>query len=136
MADNSGQRQENGGSEAGVGIQHRGSPQQAMAQWLDGALRDSPVTAAGPEAVSIEDGLDIRVVSDLRARLLDAFERTERVIIDLSRVSSADAAGLQLLLSARRHATASGRCVELKGPTPPLLSAASALGLRDALGFD
>ncbi len=135
MSGDTGQQQEGGRGGGGVDSLVHGSPQQAVGQWLDHVLRDSRVTAAAPASLSIEDSLDIRTVADLRAQLLDALEKCEKVAIDLSRVTSADAAGLQLLLSAQRQAKACGRCLELEGATPALLSAAYALGLQDVLGL-
>ncbi|MEZ5444265.1 MAG: STAS domain-containing protein [Gammaproteobacteria bacterium] len=128
-------QQERSGGEDELGSPDHGAPQLAVGQWLDQVLRDSRAAAVAPASVSVEDSLDIRVVVDLRAQLLDALEKAETVIVDLSRVSSADAAGLQLLLGAQRHASACGRRLELAGATPALRSAASAAGLQDVLGL-
>jgi len=53
--------------------------------------------------------------------------------VDVSEVSDIDAAGLQLLIAARRKCDAAGLGFSLKSPTAPILEAIELLGLQGSL---
>lgn len=77
--------------------------------------------------------LTIHGVDDLRQRLL-AWSVTVRDLdeawcVDASAVAEADSAGVQLLLSLERSASACGQSLRLTSASPALTAVAEALGL-------
>ncbi|MFP4011986.1 MAG: lipid asymmetry maintenance protein MlaB [Spirochaetaceae bacterium] len=67
---------------------------------------DTDVT---PPTVSITDELSFQTAADIRASLLDAFERVSaNMRVDVSEVGSFDLAGVQLLYAAARTAEERG----------------------------
>jgi anti-anti-sigma factor len=64
------------------------------------------------ERVELEGDLTVRRAAELKSTLLGPLEKGGGVEVDLSRVTSLDCAGVQLLLLARR--TADARKVELQ----------------------
>jgi anti-anti-sigma regulatory factor len=73
----------------------------------------------------IEHEQDLRTVADLRLTLLAAITPGTPIVLDLSGVTGADLAFVQLIESARIHAAAVGADLSLAGPVPA--------GLHDVL---
>jgi anti-anti-sigma factor len=67
------------------------------------------ISEATPPTIELSDELTFQTASDMRVALLDAFEKAGAALcIDLSGVTSFDAAGVQLLYAASRTAEQTG----------------------------
>lgn len=64
--------------------------------------------------LAVEGDMTISRVSDLKSRLVEAFECAEQVTVDLSATTSFDVAGLQLLCACHRFSTSRGKKMCLK----------------------
>jgi anti-anti-sigma regulatory factor len=73
---------------------------------------------------------------ELRNQLVCAAEIAEATIIDGSAVQTIGQAVLQLLVAARRGAAAAGKRCEIINPSTPLLDAARACCLAEAIGLE
>ena len=97
----------------------------------------APVAAA-PELmdsiVELEASFGIKDVESAHQRIAAAFDRGCDVKVDLSRVATADTAGVQLLLAARNEAAQRGVSVVYVGESAALTQALTVLGLRDLFG--
>jgi len=85
------------------------------------------------EPLALPAELTIYNVADLRRQLLahaEAHADDEACQLDGASVDQVDAAGLQLLLSLTRTLSAAGRTLQLAAPSPLLVEACEALGLR------
>lgn len=80
--------------------------------------------------ITIEGEQSQRNVDELRLLLLDAITPGERTVLDISGVTIADIALVQLVESARLHARAVGAQLCLVGPTPQPV-----LDVLDRAGF-
>jgi anti-sigma B factor antagonist len=68
--------------------------------------------------VHVDGGMTVYTCSELKSHLLEQLTaHPEAAGIDLSRVVEFDTAGLQLLLAARRHASAGGRELRVINPS-------------------
>ena len=68
--------------------------------------------------VHVDGGMTIYTCSELKLPLLEQLTaHPDTIGIDLSRVVEFDTAGLQLLLTARRHARAGGRELQVINPS-------------------
>lgn len=77
----------------------------------------------------IEGELTIYTVSELKERILGALLANDELEIDLSGVEEFDAAGLQLLIVAKKGAKALNREFRLSGPSPAVLNLLGLSGL-------
>lgn len=75
----------------------------------------------------------VSALSVMLGALLDATESGGIVVVDCSAVRSIDAATLQCLLMARRHARASGGDLQLAQPSDDFLRYAGYVGLTAEL---
>jgi anti-anti-sigma factor len=83
--------------------------------------------------VAIHGGLEQATAASLRERLLIALHRTTLpMIVDLSGVSSGEAAGLAPLIGARRRGQLRGISVSLAAPRPYLARLLRTTGLHRA----
>jgi len=74
--------------------------------------------------------LDIYSAEAIRGALLTALQAQPQLALDLSAVTECDAAGLQLLGSARRSAAAAGKLLTVTAGSTAIDSIARALGAR------
>jgi anti-anti-sigma factor len=69
--------------------------------------------------MSIEGDMTVYTAAAVAKQVLVGLtERAATRLLDLSKVSEIDAAGLQILLVARRHAMALGRELQIVAPSP------------------
>ena len=73
--------------------------------------------------------ITIRNAAELRRRFTDALDRKADLVADLSTVESCDAAGLQLICSSRKTATARGLRLRIESLSPAIEAAARGIGL-------
>jgi anti-sigma B factor antagonist len=68
--------------------------------------------------VHVDGGMTVYTCGELKSQLLEQLAaHPDTTALDLSRVVEFDTAGLQLLLTARRHASASGRELRVINPS-------------------
>ena len=89
----------------------------------------TPKTA---QLFKIDSDLTINTARDTAAALLSLLQDKKDLEIDLSAVSEIDSAGLQLLIAAKRAATAAGCQLAFAGHSPAVLDI---LDLTDTGGF-
>lgn len=65
--------------------------------------------------LTVEDGLTIAQVCQLKAALLRGLEEAGQVVFDIGAVGDVDVAGLQLLCAAHRFAKQQGKELQLTG---------------------
>ena len=82
----------------------------------------------------IEGELTIYRAAQLKDTLLAAVAANGTLEIDLSAVEEFDTAGLQLLMLAKRAATAAGHTLRLAGPSAPVLVVFELLALSQHFG--
>lgn len=69
--------------------------------------------------VQVSGEIDLHTGMKLRRQLLNALcHATDTLVLDLSRVTFCDAAGLSVLVELRNRARAKGVTVQLTGPSP------------------
>jgi anti-anti-sigma factor len=79
-------------------------------------------------------GLDLDAAPELRERLIDVLHGgTELLILDLSGVSSCDAAGLAVLIGTQRRARLLGAALRLVAPSLPVRQVLRSTGLERSL---
>ena len=78
--------------------------------------------------LALDGELTVARVGAVRERLLQALDQAEQVILDLTAVTEADIAGLQLLCSACRQAAAHDRALLLAGGNTQIQMLAQAAG--------
>ncbi len=76
------------------------------------------------EILTLDAAPVVRNAGELRRALLDAFQKSDEVVVGIPDVCSVDLCGLQLLEAARRHSAATGKIFALERP---------ATGFRDIL---
>lgn len=91
--------------------------------------------------LKISGTLDIDAANALREALLDCFLHQPEVAahslqVDLSGVDTCDAAALQVLLAARKDASAAGTAFRVNAPSQAVTETAAALGLSIDLSGD
>lgn len=103
-----------------------------MTAHADGCLPGlRPVPPGGRTVVSLRGGLGFTAAPVLREHLAGVLRRsTGLLILDLSHVTSCDAAGLAVLLGTRRRAGLLGIAVRLAAPSLPVSKALEATGLK------
>lgn len=90
------------------------------------------ITSSADSATLVFAGeLDLYTVERARDALLEPLAVTTALELDLRAVTACDLAGLQLLISVHRSATAAGKPFTLTQPVPVLATAADHLGLPD-----
>ena len=90
---------------------------------------------AGSVVVKIAGPTNITNVSTLLMHLLAAFERAEKVTVDLSDVTEIDAAGLQLFCSSHRSSICINKGFRITGQDQPAIwEAAMAAGQLRTVG--
>ncbi|MFC6879589.1 MULTISPECIES: STAS domain-containing protein [Actinomadura] len=88
----------------------------------------------GHTIVGLSGVLDGAAAPALREHLIGALRRSGRLLIlDLSEVASADAAGLAVLIGIRRRAAGLGITLRLAAPVPQVAERLRAMGLDRAL---
>jgi anti-anti-sigma factor len=81
--------------------------------------------------ISLRDGLDFTTAPALRERLIGVLRhRIDLLILDLSQVTSCDAAGLAVLIGTQRRAGLLGITMRLVAPSLPVRKALGATGLQ------
>ena len=95
-------------------------------------------TAAGH--VPLEGALTVRNVAEIHSRLRESLRQYSTVTIDCNAATDVDLSFLQLVLSARKSATVSGKSVSLVSPATDMLSEtlrrAGLLGVASASARD
>ena len=87
--------------------------------------------ASGRTIVTLRDALDFAAAPALRERLIDVLHRgMDLLILDLSHVSSCDAAGLAVLVATQRRAGLLGITMRLAAPSLPVREVLSSTGLK------
>ncbi|GAA4307016.1 hypothetical protein GCM10023178_15200 [Actinomadura luteofluorescens] len=87
----------------------------------------------GHTIVALSGALDGAAAAALREHLIDALRPSGRLLIlDLSTVTSADAAGLAVLIGIRRRAAGLGITLRLAAPGPQVAALLRATGLDRA----
>ena len=71
--------------------------------------------------IGIEGELNIFSATALRQRLLDTISSSKEIEVDLSQVSEIDSAGVQLMVAAKREATARSKPLSFTGYSPAVL---------------
>jgi anti-anti-sigma factor len=80
------------------------------------SVRPAAPGEPGPEAVvSVQGDLDLDTAPLAQETLTQALAGAERVCLDLSEVRFFSAAGVEVVITARRHATALGRDFRFSG---------------------
>ena len=74
-----------------------------------------------PPCLTLAGEMGIYAAAELKSRLLSAVEGCPELEIDLSRVEEIDSAGLQLLILAKRRATAQNKTLTLAGHSRAVL---------------
>ncbi len=77
------------------------------------------------DVLTIAGAMTVQRAAELKAVLMDAMAKADRVAIDLSRVTEVDLCGLQLLCSAQRAATQSRKRIALARPAPDVFRRAA-----------
>lgn len=89
------------------------------------------VSPSGRTVISLSDGLDFTAAPALRERLIEVLRRRiDLLILDLSHVTSCDAAGLAVLIATQRRAGLLGITMRLVAPSLPVRKALRATGLE------
>jgi len=92
------------------------------------------VHRAGSIIARLRGNLDITTAPAVRERLRDLLGAAAKLlVIDLSGVSSGDAAGLAVLIGTQRSATARGITVHLAAPGPQIAELLRVTGLDSSL---
>ena len=78
------------------------------------------------DVLRIAGVMTVQRAAELKAIIVDALAKADRVAIDLSRVTEVDLCGLQLLCSAQRTASRTRKRLALAGPTPDVFRRAAA----------
>jgi len=74
-----------------------------------------------PCCFALEGEMTIYTAMELKDQLLAPLAQCAAVEFDLAGISEMDSAGLQLLIMAKREATASGKTLNLSGHSPAVL---------------
>lgn len=84
--------------------------------------------------VRLDGALDVAAAPALRERLIGSLHPgTRLLVLDLSRVSSCDSAGLAVLLGAQRHTSVLGIVMRLAAPSAPVAKLLRLIGLDRSL---
>jgi ABC-type transporter Mla MlaB component len=83
--------------------------------------------------LQLDATLEIGQVTETQRRLLGLIEGASAATVDVSRISSIDTAGVQLLVALRLEAAERGTALEFRGESSALAGALRLLGLEAAL---
>ena len=89
---------------------------------------------SAPVRIDIVGDLNIFNAAEQRQRLLDAFGAGSEVEVDLSCVTEIDSAGVQLMLAAKREATAQDKPLRFIGHSPAVSEVLELCDLSGHLG--
>ncbi len=89
---------------------------------------------SGRHSLDIAGDLNIYAAATARQELLQALERAEHLVVDLSRVEDFDSAGVQLLLLLKREAGRQTKRLEFVGHSPAVREVIDLLNLALQLG--
>lgn len=92
------------------------------------------VVGANDANVQLSGGLDISRVAAAKAPLLDAIDQHPHLEFDLSRVTTLDAAGLQLLILCKHEARRRGHHLQLVRHSPAVLEQFELFNLAGLFG--
>ncbi|MGA2778456.1 MAG: STAS domain-containing protein [Steroidobacteraceae bacterium] len=81
----------------------------------------------------LDANLEIQNIEDVRRDLVEMLARALPVTVDVSRITSIDTAGVQLLLALGNSALKHGASVEFRGESAALSNALAVLGLQGAI---
>lgn len=98
---------------------------------------DFEVTAAaadGAARIALGGELTIYTAAELRDRLVAVVPRAERIELDTAAVSEIDTAGLQVLLSVKRHCEGEGKSLVCAEHSDSVRECIELLRLADELG--
>lgn len=84
-------------------------------------------------SIHCDETLDIRQVSDLKLRLLQALDAAQSITLQAQNIERADTAGLQLLAAFFIDARAKGIPIAWQQPSQALVKAANLIGLAGLL---
>ena len=87
---------------------------------------ESKDSREGRRTLHIDGNLTIDQSCSFKDTLLEAFESTNHLIIDLEKVSAIDISSLQLLCAAARSITQAGKKISIKGEIPDIIKKALA----------
>jgi anti-sigma B factor antagonist len=92
----------------------------------------TPMRPEGGTVITLEGALSLYEVDAARRRLLQGFEAGTDIVVDLGQVTDCDAAGVQLLISARQTAARRGLSFRIREASPVVTEACLRLGLNPA----
>jgi anti-sigma B factor antagonist len=97
-------------------------------------MTQSNKSRASTAALRIDGSLTVARAAELHSVLLKRLQRQGKaaLTLDLAEVTEIDGAGVQLLIAAQKLATAQGRSLYLRMPSPPV---ADAIRLMNLSGF-
>lgn len=99
------------------------------------AVPDVEAVRSGAISVELEAGLEIKDAEGVHRLLLAALRDGRAIVVDVSRVRTADTAGAQLLLAFHGEASRRGVAIEFRGESAPLTRTLAVLGLGDKVSF-
>lgn len=82
----------------------------------------------------LEGEMTIFTAADVRERLFAPLPHCQQMDVDLSQVSELDSAGLQLMVLAKREATAMGKGIRFAGHSQTVLDVLELCGLTGYFG--
>jgi len=85
----------------------------------------------GQLQMTLAGDLDIYVAAEARVALLEALAQEADMTLDLSTVESVDAAGVQVLLAARRSAEEQGLSLRWVNPSRAITDVIQLMGMSD-----
>ncbi len=98
-----------------------------------GTVSDASQADRNGSVYYIEANLEIQNIEDARRDLIESLGRALPLTVDVSRITSIDTAGVQLLLGLRNAAPKHGVSLEIRGESAALTNALAMLGLQGAL---
>jgi ABC-type transporter Mla MlaB component len=93
----------------------------------------APTTDAIDPVFYLDANLEIQNIEDARRDLVEMLARALPVTVDVSRITSIDTAGVQLLLALGDAAPKHGVSVEFRGESAALSNALAVLGLQGVI---
>ncbi len=96
-------------------------------------IRATPKTDVADHVHYLDANLEIQNIEAARRELAEMFARALPVTVDVSRITSIDTAGVQLLLAVCNAAPKHGVSVEFRGQSAALSNALAVLGLQGAI---
>ena len=97
--------------------------------------KDKEMHDVNDAVIDCGEMFDIRVVSEMKEKFLEALDSTGTVTIDACEVDRVDTAGLQIFCAFINDAKAKGVDVQWKDPSQSLKDAAQLTGLTQSLNL-